>query len=318
LGHRCIWRACSAAQGVVEAILRERQGSQPNPLYLHGPPGVGKSYLVGLVVQQLMAERPGLVIATLDSGNLNPASEDEDQQAIAARQADLVVLEDIQHLSPKMVEKVVDLLDRSLKNRHLLITTASAGPTELKNLPTRLTSRLAGGLVVEIPCWSQASRQEYLAQRCQALGISLDDDTLRTLASQIPGSGRQLEAVARQIGTLDRSRPPGIEEIRSHLGIDAESGRVTLERITQRVCRYFEVDDRKVKSKNRSAESLHPRQVSMYLARQLTGLSLEQIGNYFGGRDHTTVLHACQKIEEDLHSNGLLSGAVKTLRGEFE
>jgi len=99
--------------------------------------------------------------------------------------------------------------------------------------------------------------------------------------------------------------------------IEAEAQRTTVERIVQRVGQYFQVAPRQMKSRDRSRGSLLPRQVGMYLARLLTGLSLEQIGAYFGGRDHSTVLHACRKVEQALTQDVNLSGAVRQLHAEL-
>jgi chromosomal replication initiator protein len=117
--------------------------------------------------------------------------------------------------------------------------------------------------------------------------------------------------------TAALGRPADAAEVADAFRQDAEACRPTVERIAQRVGRYFQVDLRQICSRRRSRQVLLPRQVGMYLARQLTALSLEQIGAYFGGRDHSTVLHACRKVEQALDRDAQLCGAVRTLRADL-
>ena len=117
--------------------------------------------------------------------------------------------------------------------------------------------------------------------------------------------------------TVALGRPARLDEVADAFQEDAQAHAPTVERIAQRVGRYFQVAPRQMCSRRRSHEVMLPRQVGMYLARQLTGLSLEQIGAYFGGRDHSTVLHACRKVEQALTSDAHLCGAVRELRADL-
>src|SRR5207247_6729799 len=112
-------------------------------------------------------------------------------------------------------------------------------------------------------------------------------------------------------------RPPELEAVCEALQEDADAHRPTVERIAQRVGRHFRLDPRQLQARDRSRNVLLPRQVGMYLARQLTPLSLQQIGAYFGGRDHSTVLHACRKVEQALTQDVTLSGAVRQLHADL-
>ena len=139
------------------------------------------------------------------------------------------------------------------------------------------------------------------------------------LAEHTPGSARQLEGALVRLHNLTAvlGRAPFLEEVADAFRQDSDLHAPTMERIAQRVCRYFQVPPGQMCSRRRSREVMLPRQVGMYLARQLTSLSLEQIGTYFGGRDHSTVLHACRKVEQALTSDAHLSGAVRELRADL-
>jgi chromosomal replication initiator protein len=111
--------------------------------------------------------------------------------------------------------------------------------------------------------------------------------------------------------------PLSVAMVEEHFRTEADNHRPTVERIARRVCDYFQVEARQLQSRKRSHDALLPRQVGMYLARQLTPLSLQQIGAFFGGRDHSTVLHACRKVEEALAHDGRLCGAVRQLHADL-
>jgi chromosomal replication initiator protein len=199
------------------------------------------------------------------------------------------------------------------------VFTAAAGPAQLAHLPTRLTSRLASGLVVGLLPLSPESRLIYLESRVRERGLNVDRAVLAWLAEHLAGSGRQLDGAIGRLQTVLRldARHLTVETVAEHFRPEAEVGRPTVERIAQRVGRYFDVEPRQLQSRARSRGVLMPRQVGMYLARQLTGLSLQQIGAYFGGRDHSTVLHACRKVERALAADVPLSLAVRQLHADL-
>jgi chromosomal replication initiator protein len=199
-----------------------------------------------------------------------------------------------------------------------MVFTASAGPGHLSKLSARLRSRFASGLVVGLLPFSPASRLVFLNDRAQRRQLAVGRDVLTWLAKHIPGSGRQLEAAIVRLETFVRQqdRLPDLAAVTAHFRTEANA-RPTVERIAQRVGSYFRVETREMQSRRRCRNALLPRQIGMYLARRLTPLSLEQIGAYFGGRDHTTVLHACQKVEQALSHDATLSGAVRQLHADL-
>jgi chromosomal replication initiator protein len=234
-------------------------------------------------------------------------------------EGNLLIVEDLQHLPPVAAATLVQVFDRCQAHEQQMVFTASVGPRQLGHLPARLTSRLACGLVVGLEPFGPSSRLAFLRDRAERRQLPVGADVLTWLAEHVGGSGRQLEGAIARLEELVRlhARLPDLETVVRHFQGDADASRPTVERIAERVSRYFRIDPRHLQSRQRSRSALVPRQVSMYLARRLTGMSLEQIGAYFGGHDHSTVLHACRKIDQALSHDANLSGAVRQLQADL-
>jgi chromosomal replication initiator protein len=261
---------------------------------------------------------PESSILNPQSSILNPADPSE-----SARQSDLVVVEDLQHLPARAVETFVQLLDHMDAGEQQVVVTSLAGPSQLTHrgirFPSRLTSRLARGLVVGLEPLGVASRLALLQDKAQRRQLAVGREVLAWLAQRLTGGGRQLEGALTRLETLGRlhPRPLDVATVAAYFREQAEASQITVERIAQRVSRYFRVEARHLQSQRRSRNVVLPRHVSMYLARRLTSLSLNQIGAFFGGRDHSTVLHACRKVEQALEQDLSLSGAVRQIHADL-
>jgi len=312
--------ATKAIRRVSQCLRGRRKRREINPLFLHGPAGIGKTHLVSALVAEVAGECPDVVAAVLTASDFNlalrpDADPDRPQLLQDAHRADLLVLEDLQHLDARSSEALVGVLDDRQRRQLQMVFTATSGPGQLRELPARLTSRLAAGLVVGLPALSPQGRRDLLRQLARRREARATDEVLDWVADHVGGSVRQLEGALGRLETLARmnGRPATPEEAESAFQEDADARRLTVERIAQRVSRQFQLDPRRLKERDRSRRVLLPRQVSMYLARKLTRLSLEQIGEFFGGRDHSTVLHACRKVEQALGHDAALRGAVQEL-----
>jgi chromosomal replication initiator protein len=314
-------RSALAAIHELARCIQSKTDSAVNPLFLHGPTGSGKSCLVGA-----LAEETAGVVCSL-SANAFPLPWDQDEPAAAdryqeARRCDLLIVEDLQHLPERAVETLVQLLDERLRRRLPSVFTANAGPAQLTHrgspLPVRLTNRLASGLVVALEPMQAPSRRVFVQELAQRRGLEIRDDVASWLAESLTGA-RQLEGALHQLEALRalNDKPLTLDELQAHFAVQVEAGKPTVERIVRRVSDYFRVEPRQLRSSRRQRSLLIARQVSMYLARQLTPLSLQQIGACFGGRDHTTVLHACRKVEAAIKNDSQLSGAVRQIHAEL-
>lgn len=317
---------------VVARLCKGESRRATTPLYLHGPVGTGKTHLVEALIHEVTSKLPQLVVTLVDAGDIAPTPRSEETVAeiadrfLAAKQSDLFIIEDLQHLSSRrdnwsdtLSEMLVQTIDYLHARQRQLVFTAAVGPRRLVHLPARLVSRLASGLVVEIRPMERPSRLALLQDKAQRRQLAVSGEILAWLADQITGGGRQLEGALLQLEALARLHggPLDLPTVAHHFQQSIQSNRLTVERIARQVGNYFRVDVRHLQTRRRYQHVLLPRQIGMYLARQLTNSSLEEIGSYFGGRDHSTVLHACRKIRDALGRDVALSGAVKQLQAEL-
>jgi chromosomal replication initiator protein len=320
--------ASAAVKRVADCVCSDRLRRQVNPLFLHGPAGTGKTHLISTLVAEVARLGIDRTVRVIGADELNLAlrplngdsSEDDSKYLVASFvDCDLAVVENVQHLTPKAAATLVGLFDRRLARQAQMVFTASAGPGQLDKLPSRLASRFASGLVVGVLPFSPTSRVVFLTDRAQRRQLAIGRDVLAWLAKHTPGSGRQLEAAILRLETFVRQqdRLPDLAAVTNHFRTEADTARPTVERIAQRVGTYFRMETRELQSRRRSRNALLPRQIGMYLARRLTPLSLGQIGAFFGGRDHSTVLHACRKVEKQLSRDATLSGAVRRLHADL-
>ncbi|MCI0701701.1 MAG: DnaA/Hda family protein [Planctomycetia bacterium] len=290
---------------------------------LHGPPGTGKTSLVSALVTQFATAPEGFTAQVVSAGDLARShSGNETDEGFADRElaaCDLLALEDVQHLSVRVAESVCDLIDRRTARRRATVVTANAGPATLTHLPQRLTSRLAAGLVVQLEPLGVESRRAILADAAREKKVRLTSDALDWLASQSTGGGvratlgllQNLAQVATAYsGPLDQAT---LEQVIAETG-QPTSAVSDVSRIVKCVANAFNVSEKELLGSSRLRSVLLSRQIAMYLARELTGLSLPRLGAAFGGRDHTTVLHACRKVEAELAEDAGLARQVKELR----
>jgi chromosomal replication initiator protein len=306
--------------------LRSPERRAPNPLFLNGPPGCGKTCLVNLLLEEVRGHLSSALQVPADELEIL-LSERTANGLDSVLEADLLIVEDVHRLgirvksSQAMVfERLVQLLDHFRARQQHMVLTAKVGPGEIPQFPARLVSRLGAGLVVSIPAYQLASRLTFLREKAQRKQLAASDEVLLWIARHAGGSLRQLEGALAQVEALGRDlqQIPDERVVAEHLSRRSDVGPLTVDGITDRVSQYFGVKRKQVQSKDRYRKLLLPRQVSMYLARQLTDSSLADIGSFFGGRDHTTVLHACRKVTQAISSDPAVDGAVKQLRSELE
>jgi chromosomal replication initiator protein len=314
--------AVHAVQRLAAAVVAGRPAI--SPLVLHGPPGTGKSLLVAGLLEAVSQTTPPrtarlLVAADLAADGPPDAARPVPTALEGARECDLLIVEDVQHLPSRAATALVRLIDHLRPRRRPVVVTASDGPARLTDLPPRLTSRLSAGLVIGLEPLSATSRRMVLHSLAKQKAITVGPGVLDWIADTTRGGARPLLGALAKLAMLARQAPlpPDLPTVRAHWSGEGVGQKPTLEGIAKRVATYYQLDVKSLRGRARQSRTLGPCQVAMYLARELTGQAWPRIGGFFGGRDPSTVRHAHAKIAEQQAEDAALATALRQLRAEL-
>ncbi len=289
--------------------VAEKPGEAYNPLYIYGGVGLGKTHLINAVANELLT-RDGFHIAYRTgetfTNELIKAIRDGATEAFRNRyrKADVLIIDDIQFIAGKdrTQEEFFHTFNALHEVNKQIILTSDRSPRELTNLMERLRSRFNWGLVADIQPPDLETRLAILESKAELAGIRLDPDVAQLLANRITNNVRELEgALTRLTAHANLTRKRIDLDYARHVLRDLlkeEKRAISVEDIQKKVAAYFNINVREMRSSKRSRTIAFPRQIAMYLAKELTALSLPEIGQEFGGKDHTTVLYAVRKIEK--------------------
>jgi chromosomal replication initiator protein len=282
-----------------------------NPLFIYGGVGLGKTHLMQAIGQYVGTNKKNAKVMYLSSEVFINEFIDAIQHNNLVkfrkryRQADLLLIDDIQFLGGKerSQEEFFHTFNTLFDGHKQIVLSSDRPPSEIANLEHRLVSRFEWGLTAELQPPDVETRMAILRKKADTLGIKLRDEIFEFLATRIRTNVRRLEGALMRVASF-ASLSMGKEltnEVVEHLLKDIlqEEARhaVTIEQIQRRVAEHFDVRLADMTSKRRPANIAFPRQIAMYLARELTKASLNEIGDAFGGRDHGTVLHACKLVK---------------------
>jgi chromosomal replication initiator protein len=321
--------AHAAALQVTEAVAD--QPLRYNPLYLHAKVGLGKTHLLHAIAWEVKCRKPKakLLYLTAERFMYSFAEALQARDAVAfkdkIRAIDILLIDDIEFLQGRTFQQeFCHTLNSLIDGGKQVVVAADCPPMQLESFDARMRSRLSGGLVAEVGSLDYDLRYKVLKRRAaekaeQERGFSVPEPVIEYLASQLTESGRELEgAITRIHAAYQLTAQPitveSAEQIIGDLVRGKEPRRVKIDDILRVVMKHFGVNRGDLLSSRRNRSIVRPRQIGMWLAKSLTARSLPEIGRRFGGRDHTTVLHAIRKIESLLQEDASLKEEVEVLK----
>jgi chromosomal replication initiator protein len=315
--------AHAAALAVAEA-----PATSYNPLFLYGGVGLGKTHLMHAIGNEILKHDHSAKILYVTSekftNQLINAIKDNTNEAFrnCYRNVDVLLIDDIQFIAGK--ERIQEEFFHTFNTLHesgkQIILSSDRPPKEIKLLEDRLKSRFEWGLIADISNPDYETRLAILRKKAQSDNIIIDDMILSNIATKIDTNIRELEGVLnKMIAKASLTHSPLTLEMAEKAINDIVSQKekiVSPEAIQETVAKYFNISAKDLKSSKRSNDLAYPRQIAMYLCRDVAQMQLTKIGECFGKRDHTTVMHACRKIDSEIKENGntkLIVESVKNL-----
>ena len=290
--------------------IANNPGVAYNPLFIYGGVGLGKTHLLQAIGNTVRNANPDARISYIHANDyvddvvkayLNKQFDDLKRRYMSL---DLLLIDDIQFLAKKdrTQEEFFYVFNSLIENKKQIVITCDTFPKEISGLDDRLKSRFAWGLTVAVEPPELEMRVAILLAKAQAESIKLDENVAFFIAKQVRSNVRELEGALKRVIAFSRfhEKPITLELVKEALRdlIASTSRIVSIENIQKTVADFYKIKVADMFSKKRTRNLARPRQIAMALAKELTNQSLPEIGESFGGRDHTTVIHACRKVAE--------------------
>ncbi len=305
--------------------VAENVGQAYNPLFIYGGVGLGKTHLMHAIGNLIIQRNPDAHVVYLHSERfVSDMVTALQHNAINAfkefyRNVDALLVDDIQFFAGKerSQEEFFHTFNTLLENKHQVVLTCDRYPKEIEGLEERLKSRFGWGLPVAIEPPDLETRVAILMKKAQQWGVDLPEEVAFFIGKRIRSNVRELEGALRRVTARAQftgepiTLPFAKEALRDLIAVQDKL--INVENIQKTVAEYYKIRVADLLSNKRTRSITRPRQIAMALAKELTNHSLPEIGEFFGGRDHTTVLHACRKVEELKETDSKLAEDYATL-----
>lgn len=313
------------AHAAAQAVIRS-PGIAYNPLLVYGPTGLGKTHLIQAIGNHFRTQMPERKVFYVTSEKFSmdyvSSLQTDKVQSFKERyrQYDLLIMDDVQFLAgrDKIKEEFFHLFNYLHDNNKQLVFSSDQHPNVIQNLEDRLKSRFAAGMVVAVTPPDHQSRLAIVRAKAAAHNVLLPDEVLEYLAATIEGNVRELEGALNTllIQFEMRGEPLTINDAKTLLRSASTAAKkaVSVQDVVKVIAGFYGVEENSIYEKTRRKEVVRPRQVIMYLLREDFHISFPTIGEKLGGRDHTTVIHSCEKIKNDLRSDSVLNQEMHQIR----
>ena len=300
-------------------------GATYNPLFIYGNTGHGKTHLIQAIGNHIKKDFPNKKVFYLTSERFgteyfsslqtNTTQKFKDRY----RKYDVIIMDDIQFFAnkEKFQEELFHLFETFFQTNRQLVFSSDKHPNFIPGLEDRLKSRFNQGMIIDIPAPDHESRMAILKTKSLANNVELKNDVLDFLASSVDSNVRELEGIINAIvcQTQLKNRPLSLLEIKNLIKNNTKPKKnISVKEVIKLVSDFYNINEDSVYDKTRKKEVVKPRQVIMYILREDFNVSFPSIGEKMGGRDHTTVIHSCEKVKEDLKTDSILVEEISQIR----
>ena len=312
------------AYAAAQAVVAE-PGISYNPLFIYGQTGLGKTHLIQSIGNQIKKANTSRKILYVTSEKFGSdyvsAIQNNTVQSIKEkyRQYDVLVMDDIQFLAgrEKTQEELFHLFNALYENNKQIVFSSDMHPNYIQNLEARLKSRFSQGMIIDITTPDHESRVAILRAKAAQNGFYIPDDAIDFLAQSVEGNIRELEGVLNRVvcQTQLKGVPLSVVDLRTLIKDTAKPQKsVSVKEVVRRVAEFYDIAESSIYEKTRKKEVVKPRQLIMYIMREDFSISYPAIGEKLGKRDHTTVIHSCEKIKGELLHDAALGQELAQIR----
>ena len=313
------------AHAAAQSIVKNPGGSY-NPLFVYGGVGLGKTHLIQAVGNELIIRSPEAKVRYIPSERymieIVEALRNQSMNALKEkyRSVDLLIMDDIQFIAKteKMQEEFFHTFNALYERNKQIIISSDKPPAAIATLAGRLRSRFEGGMIADVGLPDMETRLTILKKKAETKEIALAEDVLRVIAEQVTTNIRELEGALNQLVMASKlsASPINAEAAKRIIASSAAAPKKFLspKKIIKVVADFYDMSEKDLVQQSRKKDVVRPRQIAMYLMREHLKNSYPSIGDKFGGRDHTTVIHSCEKVGQDILTNPELVEELKAIR----
>jgi chromosomal replication initiator protein len=313
--------AHAAAQSVIRGL-----GTSYNPLFIYGGVGLGKTHLIQAVGNEVLRQNPNLKVRYVPSekymGEIVEALKNQEMTRLKEkyRTVDLLIMDDIQFIArtEKMQEEFFHTFNILYERNKQIVISSDRPPQAISTLEARLRSRFEGGMIADIGLPDYETRLTILKIKAEQKKIAIPEDVLTFIAEHIKHNIRELEGALNRVvmATKLSNKPLDVEAAKKVIAdhLSAPKKFISAKKIIKAISEFYDMDERDLITRSRKRDFVKPRQIAMYLMRTELESSYPSIGDKFGGREHTTAIHSCEKIERELRTNSELQEEVQAIK----
>ncbi|MFA6094556.1 MAG: chromosomal replication initiator protein DnaA [Candidatus Paceibacterota bacterium] len=312
------------AHAAAQAVIK-KPGIVYNPFFIYGPTGIGKTHLIQAVGNYIKTNFPGkkvfyvtsekFAVDYINSVQANKVNQFKEKY----RKYDVLLMDDIQFLTnkEKSQEELFHLFNTLYENNKQIVFSSDIHPNFIPNLEDRLKSRFAAGMIVDIPQPDHESRAAIIRSKLRQIGHTMTNEVVDHIAASISGSIREMEGIINNLicQAQLKGRELTILDVKNHIKNNIKPKKLlSPKEVIRIISEFYSIDESSIYEKTRRKEIVKPRQLTMYILREDFNISYPSIGEKLGGRDHTTVIHSCEKVKNDLKSDSSLVQELNQIR----